>query len=114
MIAELALAASLAFGGSLQTVHALAEHRPIPGGPTALERAALAARADAGLEALRAGDPALPGTDADADERATLDQAAQDAQDLEQQRAGDLDLSEREITIIVATAAAVLLLVLLL
>ena len=43
----------------------------------------------------------------------TLDQAAQDAQDLEQQRAGDLDLSEREITIIVATAAAVLLLVLL-
>jgi hypothetical protein len=114
MIAELALAASLAFGGGLDAVRTLAVHRGVPHGPTALERAALACRADVGLERLRAGDPALPGTGADADERAALEQAQHDARDLEQLRGGEIDLTQREITIIAVTAAAVLLLVLLL
>lgn len=114
MIAELALAASLAFGSGLDTVRALAEHRPAPHGPTALERAALACRAPSGLEQLRAGDPALPGAGADTDERAALDQARQGAGDLEQLRGGEIDLTEREVTIIAVTAAAVLLLVLIL
>jgi hypothetical protein len=114
MIAELTLAASLVLGGGLDAVRSLAEHRPVPHGPTVLERAALECRARTGLEELRAGDPALPGAGADTDERAALDQAQQDAGDLEQQRGGEIDLTEREITIIAITAAAILLLVLIL
>jgi hypothetical protein len=114
MIPDLALAAAIAFTGGVDAVRALATDRPEPEGPTTLERIALESRADPLLEQLRAGAPLLAPAAPAADERAALDQAQQDAQDLESQRAGDLDLSDRELAIIAITAGAVLLLVLLL
>jgi len=113
MINELALAAGLACGGGVDAVRALASHRPAPDGPTVLERMILEARADPALEGLRAGAPVAPANAPAADERAALDRAQRSTQDLERQRAGDLELSDRELTIIAITAAAVLLLVLL-
>lgn len=83
-----------------------------PGVPLPLERVAIELRADTEIEALRAGAPGPAGA-LGVVERAALelDQAAA-AVELEALRAGDLTLTERELTIIGITAAAILLLVL--
>ena len=114
MFAELALAAALTLGSGTEVVRALSIWRPTPAGPTALERLVMEARPQVALEELRAGAPAMPASAPTQDERAALDAAQRVAGDLERQRAGDLELSDREIAIVAVTAAAVLLLVILL
>ena len=111
MIIELSLTAWLLLGSGIQSTRYLAEHRPVEGGPTVLERWALANASSPGLEDLRAGTPDQAGASVSADERAALATAQRAAGDLERQRAGDL--SDREIAIIAITAAVVLLLVIL-
>ena len=114
MITDLALAAAIAFGGGIDAVRALASDRPEPQGPTTLERLALESRTDPLLEQMRAGAPIAPAAAPGVDERAALDEAQSRAKDLEDQRGGELDLSDRELAIIAITAGALLLLELLL
>jgi hypothetical protein len=109
MILELSLATAIVLGSGVDCIRGLAAQRPVPGGPSTLERWALSAAATPGLEDLRAGAGLQEGALAAKDERAALDAAQQRAGDLDQQRAGDL--SDREIAIIAITAAVVLLLV---
>jgi hypothetical protein len=109
MIRELSLAAAIALGSGVDCILGLAAERPVPGGPSTLERWALSAAATPGLEDLRAGAGTREGALAEVDERVALDAAQQRAVGLDQQRAGDL--SDREIAIIAITAAVVLLLV---
>jgi hypothetical protein len=109
MITEFSLAAALVLGGGVDSVRAMARHRPTPDGPTVLERWALSAAAANELEALRAGAPAQEGASVAEEERAALEAARKAAGDLEQQSAGDL--TDREIAIIAITAAVILLLI---
>jgi hypothetical protein len=109
MIAELSLTAALLFGAGIEHARHVAEHRPVPGGPTVLERCALEQASARALEGLRAGAPAQAGAGVAADERAALAAAQKAAPDLERQRAGDL--TDREVAIIAITAAVILLLI---
>jgi hypothetical protein len=84
---------------------------PAPLGPA--ERAALETAARPGLEDLRAAAYG-PGGGLDASERALLREAASRHPELVELRAGDLNLSDREVKIILITAGIVIVIALIL
>ncbi len=111
MIAELSLASILTVGGHQQLVGDLVRHQRDWRRPGHEERAAFAARADPALEGLRAGAP-RPNLRPGQDERAALEAAQRRSIGLDDQRAGDVHLSDRELTIIAITVGVILLLIL--
>ena len=75
------------------------------------ERAARAPQAEPALALLRAG-AASSRIELAQDERAALTRAARDQRGLQDLRAGEITLSDRDVKVILITAAAVLVLVL--